>query len=193
MMEPFVAEIKIFAGNFAPQGWFFCDGSLLPIAQYSALFSLLGTTYGGNGQNTFALPDLRGRVPMHAGAGQPGPGLPAHSLGEMGGSQTNTLTAANLPAHVHNLAGTAQLMVKNANADAAAPAKSTVLGIVNDGQREAAQYPAYATGTPDTTLNDGSIGGTTGIAGSNVPVNNMQPYLALNYIIAWQGIYPSRP
>ncbi|RYZ19962.1 MAG: phage tail protein [Chitinophagaceae bacterium] len=192
-MDPILAEIKLFAGNFAPQGWYFCDGTTLAISQNQALFSLLGTTYGGDGVSTFKLPDLRGRVPVHAGAGQAGPGLSPYQPGQVGGTENNSLNTTNMPAHVHPLAGTAQLMVKNANADSAAPAKNTVLGIVNDGQREAAQYPAYATGTPDTTLNDGSIGGTTGMAGGSQPFNNMQPYLALNYIIAYEGVYPSRP
>ncbi|RYY90659.1 MAG: phage tail protein [Chitinophagaceae bacterium] len=192
-MEPLLAEIKIFAGNFAPKGWYFCDGTVLSIAQNTALFSLLGTTYGGDGVTTFKLPDLRGRVPIHVGNGQPGPGLSAHTLGEMGGTETNTLKGENVPAHMHTLAGTAQIMAKNANGDSINPGNGTVLGIVNDGQRDPIQHPMYATSAPDTALSNQSIGGTTGATGGGQPFNNMQPYLAINYIIAWQGVYPSRP
>lgn len=189
-MEPILGEIKLFAGPFAPNGWFYCDGSILSIAQNTALFSLLGTTYGGNGTSTFALPDLRGRVPVHAGSG-PGPGLQQVVLGQVGGTATNTLNTQNMPAHNHPLAGTAQLMAANTNGDSIAP--TGVLSIVNDGQRSPTQHQMYSTATPDTKLSTAGITGDTGISGSNMPVNNMQPFLGLNYIIAWQGIYPQRP
>ncbi|RYY90658.1 MAG: phage tail protein [Chitinophagaceae bacterium] len=191
-MEPLMAEIKLFGGNFAPQSWLFCDGSLLPISQYTALFSLLGTTYGGDGMTTFALPDLRGRAALHSGNGQ-GPGLSAHPLGEEGGSEANTLNTNNLAPHIHNLAGTAQIMAKNANGDSVNPANGTVPGTVNDGQRDPIQHPFYSTGTPDTALSNQSIGGNTGIAGGNSPIPDMQPYLGMNYIICFEGIYPQRP
>lgn len=189
-MDPFIAEIKMFAGTFAPQGWFFCDGSLLPIAQYSVLFSLLGNNFGGDGVTNFALPDLRGRVPVHAGSGA-GPGLQQVMLGQVGGTTTNTLNVQNMPMHNHPLAGTAQLMAANVNGDSIAP--TGVLGIVNDGQRNPTQHQMYSTATPDTKLSTAGITGDTGIAGGGQPFNNLQPFLGMNYIIAWQGVYPSRP
>ncbi|GAB4091454.1 phage tail protein [Flaviaesturariibacter terrae] len=192
-MEPILAEIKLFAGNFAPQGWYFCDGRTLSISQNSALFSLLGTTYGGDGTTTFNLPDLRGRVPVHANNGQPGPGLSPCQLGQVGGTENSTLTAGNLPVHNHTLAGTAQIMAAAGDAGATAPSKETVLGIANDGQRTPTQYPMYSSSTPDTALSSQSIGGSTGVSGGSQPFSIQQPYLGLNYIIAWQGVYPSRP
>lgn len=164
-MEPFIGTIILFAGNFAPRGWAFCAGQLLSIAQNSALFSILGTTYGGDGRTTFALPDLRGRVPV--GIGQ-GPGLPAVDLGEQGGAATTTLLATNLPAHSHSFAL------------AHAPADGKEAGYLASGE-------IYASAKNSVAPAD-----TIGVAGNNAPVNNMQPYTGLNYIIALEGIYPSR-
>lgn len=168
-MDPILGTIILFAGNFAPRGWLFCDGSLLSIAQNTALFSLLGTTYGGNGQTTFALPDLRGRVPMQQGSG---PGLTPRTLGEQVGAENVTLLSMNLPAHTHTL-----LVSSNtANDD------------IPEGQALASgQF--YDPSAPSVPLHPATVTP----AGGSQPVNNMQPSLALNYIIAAEGIYPSRP
>ena len=170
MADPYIGEIRMFAGNFAPLGWAFCNGALLPIAQYEALFSLLGTTYGGDGQTTFALPDLRGRGPIHAGQG---PGLTNHPQGEQGGTETVTLTVAQMPAHTH------------------APAASSAAGTSShpNGNVWAASSTSdnqYA-GTSNTTMNPATIG----VAGGNQPHDNRQPVLAINFIISLEGIYPS--
>jgi microcystin-dependent protein len=166
--EPFIAEIMIFAGNFPPRGWAFCDGQLLPISQNTALFSLLGTTYGGNGQTTFALPDLRGRVPVHAGQGL---GLSSVSLGEVGGAEVVTLTGAQSPAHVHEVAAS------NGGATASRPSNNFL-----------AAGGAYATASDGTTMNPAMIRNS----GGGQPHENRQPYLALNFCIALQGIFPAR-
>ena len=168
--DPFLGEIMIFGGNFPPRGWATCDGQLLPIAQNQALFSLLGTTYGGNGVTTFALPDLRGRVPIHYGQG---PGLAPHTLGERGGEESHTLTAAEMPAHTHVGRGS------SAVGTSAVPGGNVVA-------RNAAQIPQYSA-SADTSLAPGAIGS----AGGGIPHNNMQPYLAVQYVIALVGFYPS--
>lgn len=170
--EPLLGQISIFAGNFAPSGWAFCNGQLMSIQQNVALFAILGTTYGGDGVTTFALPDLRGRVPL--GPGQ-GPGLSNKYLGEMNGSEYVTLTIANLPSHNHQLkastvAGTSNLPTSNFNANTSVLDKE------------------YA-GSTDTVMNTAAIGNT----GSNAPVPIQQPYLSINFIIAVQGVFPSRP
>jgi len=175
-MDPFLAEIRMFAGNFAPQGWFTCDGQTLPIAQYTALFSLLGTTYGGNGQTTFQLPDLRGRVPIHVGQGL---GLSPYSLGEMAGVETVTLTPNQMPTHNHLIGCSTN------GADSNTP-NNSVLAAPADATRAPINiYTAAANATmPPTTVS---------VAGGSQPHENHQPYLTLTFIIAWQGIYPSRP
>mgnify|MGYP000054799485 CR=1 FL=1 len=174
-MEPFIGQIMMFGGNFAPRNWALCDGQLLAINNYQALFSILGTTYGGDGRTTFALPDLRGRAPIHEGQG---PGLPSYRLGQKGGIEQNTLTLANMPAHNH---GGGSLNVSNqAGEETSPPAGGSIGG-------GAAIYNAEA---PNTTLNQNSI--VINNEGGNQPVNNMQPYQALNYIICLQGIFPSR-
>ncbi len=169
-MEPFIAQIMMFGGNFAPRGWAFCDGQLLPIAQNTALFSLVGTIYGGDGETTFALPDLRGRVAMHPGNG---PGLTPRSEGQKGGTETNTLIAGQLPVHSHtfNLPAT-----EEGNADA--PDAAFIAG---DGTS------SFGT-TSDVTMATASTNNT----GSSQSVNNLQPYSCVNFIIALVGIYPSR-
>lgn len=172
MNEPYIAGIVLFAGNFAPRGWAFCNGQILSIAQNTALFSLLGTTYGGNGQTTFALPDLRGRVPIQPGQG---PGLPLYDLGETGGAPTTTLVANNLPAHSHSL---------NAVTEAGDTSIPTGAFLSNSGALD----KEYKTSGTIVGMNAGAIGAT----GSSVPFNTMQPYLGLNYIIALTGIFPSR-
>jgi microcystin-dependent protein len=171
--EPYVGEIMMFAGNFAPQGWAFCDGQLLSIAQNTALFSLLGTYYGGDGQTTFALPDLRGRLPMHTGSG-PGPGLSPRSLGESGGTESVTLSSTQMPAHSH------PLQVDNANGTTASPV-GTLLA------RDPSGTPAYGVNATGT-LSAQAIAS----AGGSQPHQNMPPFLAINYCISLYGIYPPR-
>ncbi|HTH51627.1 MAG TPA: tail fiber protein [Pyrinomonadaceae bacterium] len=168
-MEGTIAEIRLFAGNFAPRNWAFCQGQILSISQNTALFSLLGTTYGGNGQTTFALPDFRGRVAV--GTGQ-GPGLSNVTLGEVSGTETNTLLVTNLPAHTHNMVAT------SADANSSKPAGKV---LANSGTT-----PIY------NTPSDGTQMGPTGPTGGNQPFSIMQPYLGMNYIICLFGIFPSR-
>lgn len=172
MDNPFIGSIVLFCGNFAPAGWALCNGQMLSIAQYTALFSILGTTYGGDGQRTFALPDLRGRVPLHPGQG---PGLSPYFLGQAGGTETTTLLTANMPAHTHALNG------DNVAGGKEFPGPNHVLG-------PSLTDKMYSVNPPNTSFNPTSIGA----AGGNQPFANMQPYLAINYIIALQGIYPSR-
>lgn len=173
MSDPFVAEIRMFGGNFAPNGWAFCDGQLLFISQNTALFSLLGTTYGGDGKSTFGLPDLRGRAPMHHGQG---PGLTNRDLGETGGAESFTLAASQIPSHTHNVA----LPTVNAAATTSNPQ--------NNLPARTAENTYAATGT---TVDMASA--TSGSAGGSQPHNNLQPYLTVSFIIALQGIYPQRP
>lgn len=174
MADPFVAEIRIFPFNFAPKGWAFCDGQILPISQNTALFSLLGTTYGGNGQTTFALPNLQGRVPVHPGQG---PGLSEHVLGEEGGSGTVTLLQSEVPAHTHALAASA----------AAAYARSPS-GELFANQNGGVNSYATLAGAPTALL----ASAASETVGGGQPHNNMAPYLVLNFCIALQGVYPPR-
>ena len=169
MSEPFIAEIRIFAGNFAPRGWAFCNGELKPIAQNTALFSLLGTTYGGDGRTTFGLPNLQGRAPMHPGRG---PGLTARRLGQQGGSETVTLTEAQMPSHNHTLRGTGSI--------------GTEPSPQNNFWGENTRRP-YGAGN-SAQLSSQTINNS----GGSQPHNNMQPFLVLNFIIALIGLYPSR-
>jgi microcystin-dependent protein len=178
--DQFLGEIKMFAGNFAPAGFAFCDGQLLSIQQYSALFSILGTTYGGNGQTNFALPNLNGRVPI--GVGQ-GPGLSNRYWGEQGGQETVTLLQSQIPTHTHAVtAGSVAIPVSTATGNADSPKNS---------------YPASSTKSYSSTSsgNMNTTGSTTTLApaGAGLPHNNLQPYLTIRYIIALQGIFPSRP
>lgn len=181
--EPFIGEIKLFGFNFAPKMYMFCYGQILAISSNTALFALLGTTYGGNGQTTFALPDLRGRMAIGQGTG---PGLPSYSLGEVSGTPSVTLLSSNLPAHMHGL-HSAQVKLQ-ASTDTA------------DEQAAAGNFPATASAsvysgngpTPNTFTGGATLGGTTDISGSNLPVSVMNPYLVLNYSIATYGIFPSR-
>ncbi|OEK00315.1 phage tail protein [Roseivirga sp. 4D4] len=188
-MDPFLAEIIMFGGNFAPRAWAFCDGQLLPINQNSALFSLLGTIYGGDGRTTFALPDLRGRVPVHPGTG---PGLTTVKLGERGGTETNTLTLNNLPNHTHNATltnGQALIPVQSAagEEDEANPAAGVLTNTGTDNYTSSGGNATYGGSAVPVT---GTV--TVLPAGNQQPVNNMQPFLGLNYIIALQGVFPSR-
>ncbi|WP_375412922.1 phage tail protein [uncultured Bradyrhizobium sp.] len=171
-MDPFVAEIRIFPFNFAPKGWAFCDGQLLPLSQNTALFSLLGTTYGGNGKSNFALPDLQGRAPMHPGQG---PGLSLHDLGETGGSETVSLLESEIPAHTHSF------QYSNNDSGVQTPAGQLLAGGVGVGQ--------YAAPGPLVQMNPSVIAP----AGGDQPHNNMQPYLTFYFNIALQGVFPPRP
>ena len=174
MADPFVAEIRIFPFNFAPKGWAFCDGQLLPLSQNTALFSLLGTTYGGNGKSNFALPDLQGRAPMHPGQG---PGLSLHDLGETGGSDTVTLLQSEIPAHAHTLRANTDF----ADVQSPTPARSLARS------QNANAYKAPA-GQPVVALAAQALAP----AGGDQPHNNLQPYLTLNFNIALQGVFPPR-
>ena len=169
--EPFIGEIRMFAGNFAPRGWAKCEGQLLAINQYNALFSILGTRYGGDGRTTLALPDLRGRVAIGSGTG---PGLTPRSLSQRSGSETNMLTVANLPAHNHSI-----------NAVTADGNTSVPGGNLPAGTKLLDKE--YSDATATTTMNATMVSST----GGGQAVNNMQPYLTVTYIIALQGIYPT--
>lgn len=174
MSEPFLAEIRIFAGNFAPRGWAFCNGQLLPIAQNTALFSLIGTTYGGDGRTTTALPNLKGRAPMHPGRG---PGLTARRLGQRGGTETVTLTEAQMPSHTHTARAADELPDDND------PANEYV---ARAGGRGSSLYAADSSSLGSMKNN------VLSNAGGSLAHNNIQPFLAMNFIIALVGLYPSR-
>ena len=174
MADPFVAEIRIFPFNFAPKGWAWCDGQLLPLSQNTALFSLLGTTYGGNGQSNFALPNLQGRAPMHPGQG---PGLSLHDLGETGGSETVTLLQSEIPSHNHTMRAN--------NGDGVSPSPTSNVSSAPGADRDLFWYKD---GTPNAVMNPNA----SGISGGSVPHNNLQPYLTFYYCIALQGVYPPR-
>jgi microcystin-dependent protein len=168
---PFIGEIMMFAGNFAPTGYAACDGSLLPISSYAALFSVIGTYYGGNGTTNFALPDLRGRVPIHVGTGA---GLSTYSQGQMGGQETHTLLATEMPAHNHTA------YASTSGGTSSSPSNN--FPAVNSEGIE--HYGSSENGT----MNANAIGA----AGGSQPHNNIQPYLAINFCIAISGIFPSR-
>jgi microcystin-dependent protein len=174
MADPFVAEIRIFPFNFAPRGWAWCDGQLLPLSQNTALFSLLGTTYGGNGMSNFALPDLQGRSPMQPGQG---PGLSLHDLGETGGSDTVTLLESEIPAHSHNVRGV------NEEANSNVPSSTSALA-------NSARGNVYVN---QSSLNAAMSPSALAPAGGYQPHNNMMPYLTFYFNIALQGIFPPRP
>lgn len=183
-MEGTLSEIRMFAGNFAPRNWAFCEGQILPISSNTALFSLIGTIYGGDGRVTFALPDLRGRVPV--GPGQ-GPGLSNYALGERGGEETNTLTTNQMPSHNHN----GLLKVSSGNATQSAATNGTSIATPGKGSgRSFVATEGFNTASPDITLNAESV--TTANTGGNQHVNNIQPYLSTYYIICLAGIFPSR-
>jgi microcystin-dependent protein len=166
MSQPYVGEIRLFAGNFAPAGWLFCEGQLLAISENDVLFSLIGTTYGGDGQNTFALPDLRGRVPAHNGSG--------FTLAQSGGVEQVTLTQGQIPAHTHALLATTSI-ASDTNPAGRIPA-------------QASTFDPYQTASANSAMAPQSISGT----GGSQPHNNFQPYLCLNFIISLFGIYPSQ-
>lgn len=187
-MEPFIGMIVMFGGNFAPRNWAFCNGQLLSISENSALFSILGTTYGGDGRTSFGLPDLRGRVAMHPGQG---PGLTDRRLGEKSGIENVTLNINEIPSHNHilNAAATASLNVVREDGNTTEPAGASLANISPD------SVNAYhSSAAPDATAMAGTVtlSGTTANAGANFAHTNIQPYQCVNYIIALVGIYPSR-
>ncbi|HET9954369.1 MAG TPA: tail fiber protein [Polyangiaceae bacterium] len=171
-MEPFIGEIRIFTGNFAPQGWALCNGQLLPISQNQALFAILGNTYGGDGRQTFGLPDLRGRVAIHAGQGA---GLSAYNLGQTGGNETVTLESTQLPPHTHAFAPACS----SSTPDAVDPANAVPAAV---------ESMQLYSGSANASMQAAN----TTAAGGGQAHNNVQPYLAVNFIIALQGIFPSR-
>lgn len=191
MSEPFIGQVTIFAGNFAPRSWAFCDGQLLPISSNSALFSILGTVYGGDGRTTFGLPDLRGRVAIGP---RNGPGLSDYRLGERGGVEDVVLNISQIPAHTHPATATATsnatMMAEGQDGDDPNPggkmlAAGSNIFRNNARAEDVSMDPAMVSVNTDVAV-------TVGNAGNNLDHENRQPYLALNYIIALQGLYPSR-
>ncbi len=174
MSDPFVAEIRIFGFNFAPKGWAFCNGQILPISQNTALFSLLGTTYGGDGRSNFALPNLQGMAPLQPGQG---PGLSLHFLGENGGEPTVTLLQTEMPAHTHTAQGLS-------SAGGQGPANNTW----SDANQRGISAYAASSGPQNVQMSPQALA----INGGSQPHNNMMPYLTLNFCIALQGIFPPR-
>ncbi len=170
MSQPFIGEIRIFAGSFAPAGWNFCNGALLPISEFEALFALIGTTYGGDGQQTFQLPNLQGRVPVHQG---PGPSLSNRVVGEVGGTESVTLTANQIPAHSHALRASSALSSGAAGAG---------------GVLATAAVSIYGTAAPSVPMAAQAISSQ----GGSQPHNNMAPYLGISYIISLFGVFPSQ-
>lgn len=170
MAQPYVGEIRMFGGNFAPAGWMFCNGQLLPISEYETLFNLIGTTYGGDGQSTFALPDLQGRVPIHWGTG----GGSTYSLAQNGGVEQVTLAVAQIPAHTHAFLATSSL--------------SSATDPVGNVLAESTLLMMFQSGNPTIAM----APGTTGSVGGSQPHSNFQPYLCVDFIISLFGIYPSQ-
>ncbi len=177
-MDPFVGQIQAFGFNFAPRGWAQCNGQLMSIAENNALFSLLGTYYGGDGRTTFGLPDLRGRFGMHMGNG---PGLPAHQIGQKGGRNELYMTTANMPAHTHSLAGgTVNVPISTEDANA------------SEGEGNYLANGTFYHNASSASYTGTSLGGNTSMAGGNIPMDITPPFQVINYCIALVGIYPSR-
>jgi microcystin-dependent protein len=177
MSEPFIGEIRMFGGNFAPVGWAFCDGQLIAIAENDALFTLIGTTYGGDGQDTFGLPDLRGRVPLHQGS----LGGNSYVIGEQAGAETVTITSSSMAAHNHLVATTGA--VANSNV----PSSATILADEGPASATVKAYQPFAASN-QVTLRNTTVGG----AGGSQPHENMQPFLTISFIISLFGIFPSQ-
>ena len=178
-MEGYIGEIRLFAGNFAPLGWAFCDGTEYSISMYEAPFVILGTTYGGNGQTTFAVPDLRSRIAVGTGTGA---GLTNVSLGQAGGSESTVMTTAQMPAHNHPASSTIGFPAYSDSGDTGSPS-GTILGGLQG---------AYSTQPADTHIAPATTTGSLSVVGSNMPFGIIQPVLAANYIICLEGIFPSR-
>ncbi len=189
MSEPFLGEINLFAGNFAPRGWALCRGQLLPIGSNTALFALIGTTYGGDGRVTFALPNLQGRVPIGAGAG---PGLTRRVQGSRGGDEIVTLSTAQIPSHTHGVTLTPELGASTGNADSHEPSPTTVLAVPT--VQGAPGLNAYSSLPlpPDTDIEGASATVVASATGGGQSHTNMAPFNVLNYIIALIGVFPSR-
>jgi microcystin-dependent protein len=181
-MDGNLAEIRMFAGNFAPLGWQFCQGQLLSIAQYTAVFALVGTTYGGNGQTTFGLPDFRGRISLGAQYSQ-GPGLPAIQLGEMAGVNSITLLTTNIPAHAHQVTGNVLIQANN---------NTNTITDDPTGRRLASTGNYTSNSNLLANMAATSINLPTTAEGSGTPVSTRSPYIGMNYIICIEGIFPSR-
>lgn len=185
-MEEFIGIIKIFGGTFAPRGWMLCQGQLLPISRYTALFSILGTNYGGDGITTFALPNLGGVVPI--GTGVNSKSGARYEIAEVGGSETTKLEIANIPAHKHDI----KIHVSSSNASYSKPLTTSVLAATGkpDG-RDFEPFYGYTDATPDVQMSAAMA--TEEAIGGGAPIKNMQPFIAMNYIICLDGIYPPRP
>ncbi len=180
MDEELIGTIKLFAGNFAPRGYMLCNGAILSINQNQALFAILGTTYGGDGRTTFALPNLNGRMPIGAGTSNTGKSA---ALGEASGTPTNTILNSNLPSMV------SQMRVSKSNASTSTPSSTSSIAVSGTyAGRDFVPINSFVDAAPDTVINPGSVT----FIGQNLPINNMPPYLGLNYIICSVGIYPSR-
>jgi microcystin-dependent protein len=187
MSQPFIGQVEIFGGNFAPRQWAFCQGQLLSIAQNTALFSILGTTYGGDGRTTFGLPDLRGRAAIHPGTG---PGLPTYVLGQKGGVTNATLNLNQVASHSH--AG-GQLKASAGAADTTNPAGNSLAMPPSSGNLYKAKIDPPGTDVPPSdVMHTDSVGGPVGAVGGGQSHENRSPYLAMNFIIAIQGVFPSR-
>ncbi|MBD3903417.1 tail fiber protein [Chryseobacterium sp. Ch-15] len=178
-MEGYIGEIRLFAGNFAPRGWVFCDGTQYSISMYQAVFSILGTTYGGNGQTTFGAPDLRGRLAV--GTGQ-GAGLSNIELGQVGGTETVTMNTTQMPMHTHTAMATIAFPAFSEAGDTGTPSGAILGGLQG----------AYSSQSADTNIAPATASGTLSNVGGGIPFEIIQPVLAANYIICFEGIYPSR-
>jgi len=178
-MEGYIGEVRLFAGNFAPLGWAFCDGTLYSIAAYSPIFALIGTIYGGDGQTTFAVPDLRGRIAVGTGTGL---GLSNIVLGQKGGTESVTMTTSQLPSHIHSAMSTINFPAYSQGGGEAAPSGAILEGLQG----------AYSTQAADTHIAPATVNGSLSTVGGNTPFEIIQPVLATNYIICLEGIFPSR-
>jgi microcystin-dependent protein len=180
-MEPIIGQIMMFAGKFAPKGWAICDGKILPIREYAALFSIIGTTYGGDGRTSFALPDLRGRVPVHQGKG---PGLTPRDMGEKGGLENEVLSVSQLPAHNHQGNGTIRVNNSDDKSTHSNP-EGKIISVLNN------QTLGFAD-SHNATMQDNCVQVYTNVVGGSIPVDKIQPYLTVNFIIALEGTFPQR-
>jgi len=180
MSQPYIGQILMFGGNFPPSGWMFCNGQILPISEYDTLFNLIGTTYGGDGQSTFALPNLQGRLPVHMGTGG---GLSTYVIGQSAGTESVTLTQQQIPQHNH------MVTTQTAGGSSATPTTSAVLG---DEQSNASGGNAFAYGIGGTGTQVAMPGSTVGGSGGSQPHDNMMPYLCVSFVISLFGVYPSQ-